>query len=319
MNKYLNKTYRNKDGLLIMGLQSFATVTTEPEAGLTSTGNDSFIPARARSIDFVNRFGKSIAGLQELLGVQRRMPMASGTLIKTYTSSVTLAGGTVEPGAIIPLSQVKTELGPTYELAWRKRRKAVSAEDIQKYGYEEAVNRTDELFIREQQKEIRTDLFNFMKTGTGTATGVGLQAAASKAWGGVKTAFDDEATQVVAFVHTDDLTDYLGKAPLTTQTAFGLTYVKNFLGIDTVIVGNYEKGKVIATASENLVLAYANMAGTPVAAAFDMVTEATGLIGVTHDTTKQRLIQETITAGAIKLFAERLDGVILSTITEPAV
>lgn len=305
---------RDENGLLIFNLQFFAA-----EANLTSTGNTSFIPARARDIDFANSFGSGIAGLQELLGVQRRIPMASGSVIKTYTSSVTLAGAAVAPGDIIPLSLVKMEAGPTYELAWRKRRKAVPAEDIQTYGMDEAVRRTDDLFMREHQKEIRTDLLTFLKTGTGVATGEGLQAAASKAWGGVKTAFGDDATQVVAFVHTDDVTDYLGAASITTQTAFGLTYIKNFLGIDTVIVGSYEKGVILATAADNLVLAYANMAGSDVAAAFDMTTEATGLLGVTHDINKQRLTAETITAGAIKLFAERLDGVIKSTITAPVI
>ena len=311
MNK---RPYRDENGLLILGLQHFAA-----ESGLTSTANASFIPARARDIDFVNTFGKGIAGLAELLGVQRRIPMASGSLIKTYTSSVTLAGATVAPGDIIPLSLVKMEAGPTYELQWRKRRKAVPAEDIQTYGIDEAVRRTDELFIREHQKEIRTDLLTFLKTGTGVATGEGLQAAMAKAWGGVKTAFEDDATRVVAFIHTDDLTDYLGGAPVSAQTAFGLTYIKDFLGVNTVIVGSYEKGKVIATAADNLVLAYANMAGSDTAAAFDMTTEATGLLGVTHDINKQRLTAETITAGAIKLFAERLDGVIKSTITAPIV
>lgn len=314
-----NRVKRDENGLLLFGLQFFAAVDSTPEANLTSTGNTSYIPARARDIDFVSSFGKGIAGLQELLGVQRRMPMASGSLIKTYTSSVTLAGSAVAPGEIIPLSLVQMEEGPTYELAWRKRRKAVPAEDIQRYGLDEAVRRTDELFIREHQKEIRTDLLTFLKTGTGVATGEGLQAAASKAWGGVKKAFEDDATRVVAFVHTDDLTDYLGSSAISTQSEFGLTYVKNFLGIDTVIVGNYEKGVVLATAADNLILAYANMAGSDVAAAFEMATEETGLLGVTHDINKARLTAETITAGAIKLFAERLDGVIKATITAPSI
>lgn len=77
----------------------------------------------ALSIDFVEQFGQRFRTLQELLGVQRTLPMAAGTLIKTYTSSVTLDGTQVAPGDIIPLSQVTLEDGPSHELEWDKKRK----------------------------------------------------------------------------------------------------------------------------------------------------------------------------------------------------
>ena len=61
----------------------------------------------ALSIDFSERFGQRFKTLNELLGIQRILPMASGTVLKTYTSSVTLDGTVVAPGDIIPLSKVK--------------------------------------------------------------------------------------------------------------------------------------------------------------------------------------------------------------------
>jgi LPXTG-motif cell wall-anchored protein len=45
-----------------------------------------------------------------------------------------------------------------------------------------------------------------------------------------------------------DVADYLATANITLQTAFGMTYVENFLGLGTVIFNSsVPKGKVYAT------------------------------------------------------------------------
>ena len=113
-----------------------------------------------------------------------------------------------------------------------------------------------------------------------------------------------------------DVADYLGTAQITVQTAFGLNYVENFLGIDIVVISPGITAKTFyVTAADNLILAYANVAGGEINRAFDFVTDATGLIGVTHDINKQRLTAETITLSGLVLFAERLDGVVKGTVT----
>lgn len=309
--KNLSKTYRAENGMLIMGLQSFA------EDNLTSTGNESFAGIEAQNIDFVNRFGGGIAGLKKLLDIQRVIPIASGGMVKTYTSSVTLDDTPVPAGAIIPLSQVKTEAGEPIELVWDKKRKAVPAEDIQLYGYERAVALTDTALIKELQKEVRNKLFANLKKGTGTVTGEGLQQATAQAWGAVSTVFEDDEPEVIGFLNTMDVADYLGNAEITIQTAFGMNYIENFMGFKVaMITSQVDKGELWATASENLVLAHANMGGDDVSRVFDFYTDETGLIGVTHTVNKQRLTAETVTASAVALFAERLDGVVKATITE---
>ena len=90
--------------------------------------------AKAQSIDFVTRFNGSITKLQELLGLTRRTAMSNGSLIKTYTSTVTMADGdgVVAEGDVIPLSKVETKLANTYELSNKKYRKAVTMEAIQR-------------------------------------------------------------------------------------------------------------------------------------------------------------------------------------------
>lgn len=270
---------------------------------------------KAQSIDFVNTFGTQIGQLTKLLGVERKIPMTSGSTLKTYTSSVTLDNTSVEPGAVIPLSQVVVEEGAPVEIEWDKKRKAVPAEDIQKYGYEQAITRTDKALVRELQKELRKKLFAQIEAGTGTVNGVGLQGALAQAWGGVQKAFEDDEVRTVAFINTMDAADYLGTAQITVQSAFGLNYVENFLGVDIVVITSLiDKGTLYATAADNLVLAYATVSSGELGQAFDFVTEETGLIGVTHDINKQRLTAETVTLNGMALFAERLDGVIKATI-----
>lgn len=273
--------------------------------------------AKAQSIDFVEQFGKSIKKLLEMLKIERRMTLPVGATIKTYSSKVTLDGTKVAKGDIIPLSKVETTEGDPIELAWDKKRKAVAIEDIQAYGFEQAVSKTDTELLRELQKEIKKNFFAQLAKGTTSVSGVGLQGAMAKAWGGVAGKFEDDDVTTIAFVNPTDVADYLATAQITVQTAFGLRYVENFLGVDVAIMSTSVPAKTLyATASDNLCLAQANMAGSEIAKAFDFTTDETGIIGVTHDVNKQRLTAETVTASATVLFAERLDGIVKATITE---
>jgi hypothetical protein len=293
---------------LPLDIQFFST----PEANLTRELGP------ALSIDFVERFGQRLTSLFELLGVQRRMPMNAGTVIKTYTSTTTLDGTSVAPGAVIPLSKVVMEEGPTFELAFDKKRKAVPMEDIQKYGYQKAITMTDSKLINEIQKDIRTKLLAQLASGTGTAEGEGLQMAMAQNWAAVSTKFEDDDVSVISFMNPFDAADYLGKANVTVQTAFGMTYIQNFLNNSIVFMhASIPKGTIYSTAAENLVMAYANVGSGEIAKAFDFTTDETGLIGATHAIDKTRLTAETTTAYGLVLFAERLDGIVVGTITEP--
>ena len=298
-----------KNTLLKMNLQTFATPAEENLT--TNLGT-------ALSIDLAERFGLRFKSLFELLGIERIMPMASGTVIKTYTSSVTLDGTPVAPGEVIPLSEVDLEDGPTQTLTWDKKRKAVTMEDIQKYGFDRAVTMTDNKLVGEIQKGVRAKLLAQLATGTGTATGEGLQMAMAQNWAAVSTKFGEDEIQVISFINPFDAAEYLGKANISTQTAFGMTYVQDFLNNKIVFMhGDIPKGTIYSTADQNLIAAFALMSGGEIGEAFDFITDETGLIGVTHDINKQRLQAETITAYGIVLFAERLDGVVVGTITEP--
>lgn len=282
-----------------------------PETNLTTK------LVKAQEIDFVNQFGQKVGKLAEMLGVHRIMPLTEGSTLKTYKATVTLDNTVVAPGAVIPLSEVKQEPDKSWELTWDKKRKAVPIEHIQKYGFERAVNMTDAALIKELQKGVRTKLFANLAEGTGTATGAGLQATLAKAWGKVQVAFEDDAVNVIAFINPEDAAEYLAEAKITLQSAFGLNYVENFLNLGLVVMSSQvTKGKIYATAADNLVLAYAKVDGGEIAkAGFGFSTDSTGIIGASKNSDHTRLTAETTTLSGVELFAEVLNGVIVGTIT----
>lgn len=272
---------------------------------------------QAQSIDFVERFGDGIKTLKDVLGVQRTLVLPIGATVKTYKSTVTLDGGKVAEGEIIPLSKVKREVADTFELDFDKRRKAVPVEDVQRFGFLESIAQTDHKLVRELQKGVRKKLFDNLEKGTAETKGAGLQGALAKAWGTVQTVFEDDGVGTIAFVNPTDVADYLAKGTITTQNAFGITYVKDFLNINTLIISSAVPAKkVYATAPENLVFAFAKVDGGEISKAFDFITDETGVIGITHDVDTSRLTAETTTLSASVLFAERLDGVVKVSIEE---
>ncbi|MFL8951099.1 hypothetical protein [Helcococcus kunzii] len=271
----------------------------------------------AKDIDFAYRFEEKITGLEKMLSVMRVIPMPMGATVKTYKSSVTLAGGKVAEGEIIPLSKVKFEPDKTYELEWDKRRKSVPGEDIQRFGFKKAVAMTDDKLLNELTKNLRKTLFTNMKTGTGSATGVGLKGALAQGWAKLEIAYEDQDFVSVAFVNPLDVADYLGQAQITMQKEFGMTYLENFMGYDVVFVSNLvDKETVITTAAENMVMYYVPVAGSDVANAFDLITGVKGFLGVKHFQDNITFTYQTLVVSAMLWLAEKLDGIFKVTINK---
>lgn len=272
---------------------------------------------RAREVEFVNIFSENIKKLIEALGVTRKIPKQAGYTLKSYKATGTLENGEVAEGETIPLSKYQTVAVNYKEIALKKWRKATSAEAIISGGYDQAVQMTTDRMLLDVQKGIRGDFFTFLATGTGTATGVGFQAALAQAWGQLQVKFEDDSIEAVYFMNPLDVADYLAKAQITLQTAFGMTYVENFLGLGTVIFDSkVPKGAIYATAKDNIVLYYIPVNGADLGEAFDFTSDQTGLIGI-HETPdySNMTASDTVVSGIV-LFAERLDGIIKSTITE---
>lgn len=272
--------------------------------------------ARVREIDFTLMFEESIKKLMEALGVTRKIAKQAGAVLKSYKATGTLQSGEVAEGDVIPLSHYETEPVNYGEITLLKWRKATSAEAIVEKGYDQAVTMTNNRMLRDVQKGIRSRFFDFLATGEGTATGAGLQAALAQGWGQLQVLFDDDDVQSVYFMNPLDVADYLGTAEVTTQTAFGMTYLENFLGMgDVFLNASVPKGKYYATAKENLILYYIPVNGADLNEAFSFTSDETGYIGVHEHADYTNMTAQTTVVNGMELMAERIDGVVVGTIT----
>ena len=275
---------------------------------------------RIREVDFVNRFTYgSLAKLIEVLGVTRKIPMMEGTTMYVYTMSGTLEDGNVGEGEVIPLTKIEQEKTPVGEITLKKWRKGVSAEAIKKSGYQTAVVETDEKLLSLVQNGVRSDLFTFLNgaiTGSTSVTGTDLQEALANAWGELQALFEDDSAEAVYFVNPRDVAGYLGKANITTQTAFGMNYIEDFLGLGTVITSNrITQGTFVATAKENFIMYYLTMNGD-IANAFKLTADELGYIGIKSGYENEERAQiESLVMDGIQFLVEYAAGVVKGTIT----
>ena len=283
------------------------------------------------TIDYTNRFATGIRKLQKLLGVTALMPVASGGTIKTYKYTTDIKDGNVAEGEYIPLSKVSKAVDQTYTLTLNKWRRNTTAEAIQSKGRAVAINETDGRFIAALQNEVKSDLLAAITGATKTsAAGFNLQAALANMWGALTQVFedydgfadpdDDQADgRFVFFVNPLDVAEYLGQASITTQTAFGMSYIKNFLGLgNTFTTAKVTKGTIFGTAAQNINIAYVPATGGDLAETFGLTGDATGLIGMTHDVVSTNASIDTLAMGGWKIFPEITDAVLKGTISGTA-
>lgn len=287
------------------------TITTAAEANLINADD----MKKVREVDFVRKFEHdSLKKLLEVLGVTRRIPMMEGTTLYTYKITGTLENGVVPEGEVIPLSKYEQTKTPVGEITLKKWRKAASAEAIKKSGYNVAVTDTDEALLKDVQKDVRTSLFSFINgtiTSATTASGTDLQSALADAWGQLQVMFEDDAIEPVYLVNPLDVSKYLGAATITTQTAFGMNYIEDFLGLGTVVMSSQiTQGTFVATAKQNFIMYYLTMGGD-VARAFKLTTSDLQYIGINSGIIDGDRAQiESLVMDGIKILVEFAAGVV---------
>ena len=271
----------------------------------------------AREIDFVERFGDNWEALRNILGIMRPIRKAPGTSIVAYTADVTLESGAVEPGEVIPYSKATIIQAAKADLTIEKYAKAVPIEDVNKYGAEIAVEKSDDEFLNKLQNVVLTKFYTFLKTGTLTQTATTWQDALAKAQGEVLNKFatmQKDVTAVVGFANILDAYDYLGASDITIQTKFGLTYIKDFLGYSTLFLlpaTQIERGTVIATPVENINLYYIDPGDSEFARlGLRYTTQGeTNLIGFHAQGNYSTAVGESYALMGMALWAEYLDGI----------
>jgi hypothetical protein len=269
--------------------------------------------APAITIDHLNKLTENIKTLNEIISVNELVPM-TGDTIRIYKTAVkTKPSANVKEGEIIPLTEAERKLVKEIKLELKKYRKSTTAEAIQKVGRDRAINDTDAVLVKVAQKDIKDGFFENLSTGTGTATpgGAGFQQAVAAAWGAVQTAYEDVDATPIYFVNPSDLATYLGSAQITMQTAFGLSYIENFVGLGTVFVSpSIPAGTVKATAKENLFCGYVPADTSDMAQTFNLTSDETGLVGMSHYVVGERAAIDTLIITGAVFYPEAADRVI---------
>lgn len=289
-------------------------------AGVTMTTD---FTVEARRNDFVTSFAQNWNALREIMGVARPIKKQPGTVLKSYKATLTLEDGNVAEGAEIPLSKAKVTEVAHADLAIKKYGKGITIEDVDKYGPEVAIELTDEAFQNELLGEIMGEFYEFAQTGTLNPEGAtDFQMGVALAVGAVKDKFKKmhkDGSRVVVWVNTMDAYRYLGAANLSTQTAFGIEYVKGFMGAETLILSSeIAEGKIVATPVNNIVDYYADPSNSGFARMglrYTVDTEAPMLgFAVEGDYSTATGINWAIMGH--KLWAEYLDAIAVVTVAE---
>lgn len=280
----------------------------------------------AREMDFVTRFGDNWEALRNILGIMRPIRKTPGTSLVSYTAEIALESGAVEPGEVIPYSKTTITQAAKADLTIEKYAKAVPIEDVNKYGAEIAVEKSDDAFLTKLQNIVLSKFYDFLKTGTLTGTATTWQAALAKAQGEVLNKFatiQKDVTEVVGFANILDAYDYLGAADITVQNEFGLTYIKNFMGYSTLFLlpaTQIARNLVLATPVENIDLYYIDPGDSEFARlGLNYTTQGeTNLIGFHAQGNYSTAVGESYALMGMALWAEYLDGIAKITVSAGA-
>lgn len=245
----------------------------------------------------------------------------------------TFGRSNVPEGSVIPYSWGTVAEVPFGELTVDKYAKAVSLESINSYGYDIAVQATDNEFLNELQGMVLTDFYAFLRACgsadgavSSTASATSEESSESKTWqqclalarGRCLNEFMKmrrTVTDVIGFANIMDLYTYLGDAPVTVQTAFGLSYVQNFMGYSTLLLlsdNEIPQGTVLATPANNIVLYYCDPSHSEFARAGLQYTVDgdTPLIGFHTQGNYNTAVSECFAIMGMTMICEFVDGVI---------
>lgn len=276
------------------------------------------IQVRAREVDFVTRFERNWEHLRDILGVLRMIKKDPGSTLKSKYAQGTLESGKVGEGEEIPYSKFEVKEKSYAEITVEKYAKAVSIEAIKTYGYDVAVELTDDEFLFELQTDVTGRFYTYLKTGSLTSTESTFQMALAMAKGRVEDKFKQMHRSIpngiVGFVNGLDVYEYIGAANITVQNQFGFQYVKDFMGFNTIFLlseSEIPRGKVIATPVDNIVLYYVDPSDSDFAKAGLVYTVAgeTPLIGFHTQGNYHTAVSEAFAIMGMVLFAEYLDGI----------
>lgn len=280
--------------------------------------------------EFIANFNQDYNRLADILGIFAPETMSAGVALNQLKITGELnnakgedssSGTAYVEGDLVALSKYMAAKNPVGTVGIMPYRKLTTASAILKSGYETAILKTDQKMLAQIRNAIVARFFDFLKNGTGEATGKTLQAAAANVdavLGDKLEENDDSTDRIVHFVSRQDAADYLGNAAITTQTAFGLTYLEQFLGFTNVFMTNkVAKGTIWATPVENIHI-YGLDFGALASGGLSYAQDSHGLIGVAHKPAYDRVSAETNVVCGTLMFPEVADYIVKGTIAPVA-
>lgn len=271
-----------------------------------------------RAIDLTSSFASDFQSLIDIMGIMRPIEKEMGSRLRALKVTGELASGAVAEGDEIPLSSFNVQEVDLGDVEFSKHRDRITGESLAKYGETVAIQKVDERFKALLQGDIWAKLYNFLLMGTQESTEDTWQMAIAMAIANVKTSFENlhlASGRIAVFANTIDLYRYLGGAPITLQTAFGRTYIENFLGADIMFVGSdIPQGRVIATPVNNIICYYVNPTRLNPLGLYYTTDAQLPYIGYATDGNYGRMSGENFAVSALTMFAEYLDGIAIVTV-----
>lgn len=275
--------------------------------------------AKAQDIEMLTRFNGEMNRLTEILGLMPPDVVAAGTAMFQYTVTGTLETDAVAEGDEVPLSEYNVTSSQLDPITVKPYRKLTTAQAILKGGYENAIDKTDRKMIGQIRDGILTDFFTFLGNGTSSVTAAGLQAALAQSAAKIQDETEknsDYTGSIVFFVNPYDIADYLSNAQVTTQTVFGMTYIKSFLGVENILVTNkVTAGTLYATPVENIHV-YGVDFSTLADAGLAYTTLDGSLIGVHHKPAYNRTSSETYALRGALFIPEYKNYIVKATVND---
>lgn len=271
---------------------------------------------QAKAVDLADRFNANWDALREILGIMRPIRKAPGTKLVSYKATVELNTEDHIEGDEVGLSKVSYQEVAHKDLKLKPYRTRVTAQAVEKYGAKFAVQKTDDAFLNELQGDVLDEFYGFALTGTLTDNFDSFQMAVSMAAAMVRDKFKKmrlDYSNIVVFVNTMDVGRYQGYANITVQNKAGIEYVKDFVGVDTMIVSSeIPAGTVVAIPVDNIILYYVDPSDgefRELGLVYQTGLGETNLIGVAKTGEYGRVSGETHALMGMTLWAEYLDAI----------
>lgn len=285
---------------------------------------------KAAEQEFVESFRGDYDQLVDVLGLFEVETATAGTAIYQHAISGALLNTTTVEGSsgtayvegdFIARSKYTTTKNLVGEVEFVPYARQVTAKAIQKSGLDVAISRVDRKAMQELRGAILTEFFAYLANGTSTASGTGLQAAlayASAKLGDALESAHEAGGESVYFINRQDAASYLAEANISTQNVFGMTYLRDFLGVQNAILTNkVSSGTIYATPVDNIHV-YGLDFGALGEAGLVYETDSLGLVGIHHEPDYNYGSVEAFLVRGAKFVPEKLDFIVKATINEAA-